>query len=95
MIGLDDNGNFEVGTNGNLKLSQFPSIQNAKSELRCTQGTWFMDEFFGRSPLVWELSQSVRDRSLDIRRIAEKYASVLSVDYDTVSQTYTIRFSNA
>lgn len=83
MIGVDDSGNFIQGTSGTLIQVDTNAglIQSAKAEIRCLQGTWVFNTNFGRSDIVWSLSQSSKDRSLDIFRIASRYAPVLSVDY--------------
>jgi len=88
MIALDDNGNFLVDGSGNLTTTSIGPIQNAKSELRCQQGTWAADPTFGRNELIWTISQSVQDRSLDIYRIISKYVNVQDVSYDTGTATY-------
>jgi len=90
MIEIDDNGNFVVDDNGLLKTTSRPNTQSAKAEMRCQQGSWFLDPTFGRNLLVWTISQSPRDRSMDLSRIAQKYVTVGSVVYNTQTQTYDI-----
>lgn len=93
MIALDDNGNFLEDAAGNLYATDRPNIQRAKSELRCAQGTWFLDPFFGRNQYVWSIGQSTQDRSQDIVRIAQKYTSVVALSYDVTSGTFNLQVS--
>lgn len=91
MIALDDNGNFVVNIAGHLTTTRIPGIQNAKCEMRCIQGSWPANLFFGRNQLIWSISQSVQDRSLDINRIATKYVQVVSVTYEEISARYNVQ----
>lgn len=90
MIALDENGNFDVDANNHLKLASNNPAQNYQSECRCLQGTYAMDQSYGLNPVVWELSQSVRDRCADIYRIGIKYMTVQSVLYDQTNDVYSI-----
>lgn len=91
MIALTDGGNFAVDGAGHLTTTSQPAVQNAKSELRCQQGEWVSDPFFGRNVLVWGISQSTHDRTVDINRICSKYVSVISVTYDETTQKYEVQ----
>ena len=95
MIALDNNGNFAVNGSGLLYAATTPGVQNAKGELRCQQGSWFLNPYFGRSELVWTISQSPQDRSLDIERVTSKYCSVTSVSYNSENQQYRVQVSSA
>lgn len=91
MIALDDNGNFAVDADGHLTTTDNPPVQSAKSECRCIQGSWTADPAFGRNQIIWTISQSVQDRSLDINRVVSKYTAVMQVQYDTTTQTYNVQ----
>lgn len=91
MIALDDNGNFVIDAAGHLTATRTPALQNAKCELRCIQGSWPANLFFGRNQLIWTISQSVQDRSLDINRITSKYVQVVSVIYDREQDKYNVQ----
>lgn len=93
MIALDDNGDFPVDGSGNLTTVEAPfsAAQNAKAELRCQQGTWAADLFFGRNQLIWAIAQSTVDRAADINRICSKYVTVVQVTYNPETLTYAIR----
>ena len=91
MIELDDNGNFTTDASGHLQRTPSPAVQNAKSELRCIQGSWDADQYFGRNQIVWTVSQSPNDRSADIYRIVQKYATVMSVSYNTSTKKYDVQ----
>jgi len=88
MIQIDDNGNFTTDANNHLQTTRTPAVQNAKSELRCIQGSWDADPYFGRNQLIWTISQSTQDRALDINRIITKYATCISVVYDPLKKQY-------
>ena len=90
MIGLDDNGNFLTDINGHLAMSANPPLQNFKSEVRCIQQTYFIDETYGRNVLVWTLSQSPSDRCGDLYRIGQKYMAVQSVTYNSETKEYQV-----
>lgn len=94
MIALDDNGNFVTDGAGHLTVTATPLIQCAKSELRCQQGEWISDFFFGRNVLVWGISQSTHDRAVDINRIVSKYVAVISVTYDELTKTYNVQVAS-
>lgn len=75
-LALDDDGNilFDPNTGLSLQRTGKPALeQDARAECRCEQGTYFVDIYYGRNPLVWKLSQVESDRVSDIRRIVEKY----------------------
>jgi hypothetical protein len=91
VIALDDNGNFVTDDAGHLTTTRIPGIQNAKCELRCIQGSWPANLFFGRNQLIWTISQSVQDRSLDINRVATKYVQVISVTYEEDRARYNVQ----
>jgi hypothetical protein len=91
MIGLDDNGNFLVDSNGRLLPSPNPPLQNFKSEVRCIQQTYAIDETYGRNVLVWTLGQSVSDRISDLYRIGLKYMPVQTVTYSEQNKKYEIQ----
>lgn len=95
MIALDDNGNFVVDALNHLTSTRTPNVQCAKSELRCQQGSWFINPYFGRNQLVWTISQSTADRSLDITRIIQKYANPIAVTYNAQTQQYEAQVANA
>lgn len=90
MIALDENGNFVVDANNHLKETTTPADQNFMSECRCMQGTYAMDPSYGLNPVVWELSQSPRDRCADLYRIGIKYTPVQSVLYNSETGDYSI-----
>jgi hypothetical protein len=85
-IKLDDNGviQFDETTGLSLQISGYASLeQDARSECRCVQNTYFADATYGRNPLVWNLSQRVADRIADINRIVNKYISPQSIEVDS------------
>jgi hypothetical protein len=47
--------------------------QDAMSECRCEQQSYFADLEYGRNPLVWKLPTSNNDKVADIKRIVSKY----------------------
>ncbi len=80
-IALDDQGDFVTNNAGNLTTTQLGPQQNFISEVRCLQTTYSVDPTFGRSYLVWTLSQSIKDRIDDLIRISKKYLTINSVSY--------------
>lgn len=91
MIAIDDNGNFVTNAAGLLTETRTPAVQNAKAELRCLQGTWEADQYFGRNAIVWGVSQSTQDRTADINRVVSKYATCLFVAYDSLKKQYNVQ----
>jgi hypothetical protein len=90
MIALDDNGNFIANDNGLLANTNYPNIQNAKSECRCMQGEWLTDILYGKNFLVWELSSSPNDRCNDLFIICAKYYEVRSVIWNQAKERFII-----
>jgi hypothetical protein len=83
---LDDNGEiqFDDTTGLSLQIYDYQSLeQDARSECRCVQNTYFADSTYGRNPLVWTLSQKVSDRIADINLIVNKYLSPQSIEVDS------------
>ena len=81
-IKLDDNGNLvmDAVTGFIAQVTGQESLeQDARSECRCEQGTYFADEDYGRSPLVWKLPTSDSDKVVDIKRIVLKYYTPQSI----------------
>lgn len=91
MIEINDSGDFVVNELGQLKTTSRPNTQSAKAEMRCEQGSWYLDLNFGRNLLVWKISQSSRDRCVDLARIARKYVTVGSVVYNSQTQKYDVQ----
>lgn len=91
MIKIYDDGNFTTDALGHLETTNTPAVQNAKAEVRCIQGSWDADPYFGRNQIVWTVSQSPQDRGADIYRIVQKYASVMSVSYNLQTQQYDVQ----
>ena len=84
-IKLDDNGviQFDPNTGLSLQIYGYESLeQDARSECRGVQNTYFADATYGRNPFVWTLSPSVADRIADINRIVNKYISPQSIEVD-------------
>lgn len=91
MIALTDDGNFIANENGLLATTEYPTIQNAKSEIRCNQGEWEVDILYGKNILIWELSSSPTDRCNDLFRICAKYFEVFSVIWDATRERFNIQ----
>lgn len=75
-LALDDDGNILFNDETGLSLQRTGEKlleQDARSECRCEQGTYFGDTFYGRNPLVWKLSQVTADHIADIKNIVLKY----------------------
>lgn len=84
-LALDDDGNilFDDATGLSLQREgQALLEQDARSECRCEQNTYFADQFYGRNPLVWKLSQVTNDRITDIKNIVTKYYEPQSIAPD-------------
>jgi hypothetical protein len=83
---LDDNGEIQFDTTTGLSLQVYDQDsleQDARSECRCVQNTYFADAPYGRNPLVWNLSTAVADRIADVNRIVNKYYSPVSIEVDS------------
>jgi hypothetical protein len=83
---LNDNGEIQFDTTTGLSLQVYDQDsleQDARSECRCVQNTYFADSTFGRNPLVWNLSTSVADRIADINRMVNKYYTPNSIEIDS------------
>jgi hypothetical protein len=91
MIEIDDNGDFVVNGSGNLKTATRPNSQSAKAEMRCQQGSWYLNLNYGRNLLVWTISQSSHDRCVDLTRIAAKYVTVGSVVFNSVTKVFDVQ----
>ncbi len=91
MIALDENGNFLSNTNGTLKETDRPEIQNAQAECRCNQGEWNVNILFGKNILIWNLTDSINDRCNDLFRICSKYYAVQAVNYNRITQRFNIQ----
>ena len=79
---LDGNGDIVVNaTTGRLEeVAGAASLeQDAMSECRCEQQSWFADETYGRNPLVWKLQTTDNDKVADIKRIVTKYYQPQSI----------------
>jgi hypothetical protein len=79
---LDNNGNIIENTVTGLSAQvegQRSLEQDAVSECRCEQGGNFTDPTYGRSILVWKLSQTDVDKVADIKRIVTKYYNPNSI----------------
>jgi hypothetical protein len=75
-IKIDSNGDIVLDTLTGLsvQVSGLESLENdAMSECRCEQQSYFVDDQYGRSPLVWKLASSNNDKVADIKRIVTKY----------------------
>jgi len=73
---IDGNGDIVLNpvTGLSVQVSGIESLeQDAMSECRCEQQSYFADETYGRNPLVWKLQTSASDRVADIKRIVTKY----------------------
>jgi len=81
-IKLDSNGDIVLNSTTGLseQVSDLESLeQDAMSECRCEQQGWFVDETYGRNPLVWKLATSQNDKVADIKRIVTKYYQPQSI----------------
>ena len=80
-IKLDSDGNIVVDDNGVLVQVTGQSLleQNAMSEMRCEQQSYFADDEYGRNPLVWKVATGQADRIADIKRIVTKYYQPTSI----------------
>jgi hypothetical protein len=83
---LNDNGEiqFDETTGLSLQIYDYQSLeQDARSECRCVQNTYFADSAYGRNPLVWNLPTKHADRIADINRIVNKYVTPVSIEVDS------------
>lgn len=84
-LALDDDGNILFDGETGLSLQREGRAlleQDARSECRCEQYTYFVDQYFGRNPLVWKLSQVAGDHVADIKTIVTKYYEPYSIGPD-------------
>lgn len=88
-IALTPNGDF-VLVDGKLSTTTNGPLQNFISESRCLQGTYSVDQNFGRNAYVWGLSQSPNDRCADLIRIGQQYLVVQAITYLPESKSYEI-----
>jgi len=82
---LSPNGEILEDTTTGLseQVSGFQSLeQDAESECRCVQNTYFADSTYGRNPFVWNLSPSIADWIADVNRIVSKYFNPQSIVVD-------------
>lgn len=88
-LALDDDGTilFDAETGlSKQRTGQALLEQDARSECRCEQGTYFADAFYGRSPFAWKLSPRDSDRIADIKRIVTKYYEPSSIVIDNAGR---------
>ena len=81
-IKVDANGDIVLDpvTGLSVQVSGIQSLeQDAMSECRCEQQSWFADDLYGRNPLVWKLQTSNSDKVADIKRIVTKYYQPQSI----------------
>jgi len=81
-IKLDGNGDIVLNPTTGLseQVSGIESLeQDAMSECRCEQQSYFVDDQYGRNPLIWKLSTSNNDKVADIKRIVTKYYQPQSI----------------
>lgn len=90
MIAINQDGDFVANATGQLTETTFPEQQNYMAETRCLQGTWPPNTLFGRNPLIWGISQSVKDRIDDLTRIGQQYLVVRSITSDLQGKVYNI-----
>lgn len=91
-IKLDGNGDIVLDptTGLSVQVSGLQSLeQDAMSECRCEQQTWFADDAYGRNPLVWKLQTTASDRVADIKRIVLKYFQPQSISSSS-DGTFTV-----
>jgi hypothetical protein len=84
-LALNDDGTILFNATTGLSLQRTGQTlleQDARSECRCEQGTYFADEFYGRSPFAWKLSPRDSDRVADVKRIVTKYYEPSSIYVD-------------
>lgn len=83
---IDSNGDIIINPNTGLSV-QVEGIssleQDAMSECRCEQQSWFADDTYGRNPLVWKLPTTINDKVADIKRIVMKYYQPESISSDS------------
>lgn len=83
---VDNNGDIVVNPNTGLSVQVEGVLsleQDAMSECRCEQQSWFADDTYGRNPLVWKLPTSMNDKVADIKRIITKYYQPESISADS------------
>lgn len=88
-LALDDDGNILFNATTGLsrqREGQALLEQDARSECRCEEGTYFADLFYGRSPLAWKVSQLTADRVADVKRIVTKYYEPSSITADNAGR---------
>ena len=81
-IKLDGNGDIVLDpvTGLSVQVTGLPSLeQDAMSECRCEQQGWFVDQTYGRNPMVWKLPTSKSDKVADIKRVVTKYYQPQSI----------------
>lgn len=88
-LALDDDGTILFNAETGLSVQRVGQAlleQDARSECRCEQDTYFADAFYGRSPFAWKLSPRDSDRVLDIKRIVTKYYEPASITIDAAGR---------
>lgn len=81
-IKIDANGDIVIDpvTGLSVQVTGLQSLeQDAMSECRVEQQSWFADDTYGRNPLVWKLPTSQSDKVADIKRIVTKYYQPQSI----------------
>jgi len=81
-IKIDANGDIVIdpATGLSVQVTGLQSLeQDAMSECRVEQQSWFADDTYGRNPLVWKLPTSQSDKVADIKRIVQKYYQPQSI----------------
>ena len=81
-ISLDSNGDIvlDILTGLSVQVSGLQALEEqAMSECRSEQQSYFVDDTYGRSPLVWKLPTSNNDKVADIKRIVQKYYQPQSI----------------
>lgn len=84
-LALDDDGTILFNDETGLSKQRYGQElleQDARSECRCEQDTYFADVFYGRSPFAWKLSPLQSDRVADVKRIVTKYYEPASITVD-------------
>ena len=85
-IQIDSNGDIilDATTGLSVQVSGFQSLeQDAMSEIRCEQQSYFADDTYGRNPLVWKLPTNNSDKIADIKRIVTKYYQPQNIAVDS------------
>lgn len=81
-IKIDANGDIVIDpvTGLSVQVTGLQSLeQDAMSECRVEQQSWFADDTYGRNPLCWKLPTSQSDKVADIKRIVTKYYQPQSI----------------